>query len=125
MPVYVPGVYTPPVRAPSVKIPGTPPVLIPGKPAYWEPGRPPFFTPGFWTPGVLPRYIGAKHPVIIPAKKGVVIPGEFTPAAYTPGFIIPGFHETTACAVPVPVYPPNNNGSAPVIQPDIIDPTMG
>ena len=70
-----------------------------------------------------PGTVGAKHPIIIPAKKGVVIPGEFTPPAYTPGFIIPGFHETTACAVPVPVYPPNN-GSTPVIQPEIIDPNM-
>ena len=129
-PVYVPGKFIPPIRAPSVKIPGTPPVLIPGTPAFWEPGRAPFYTPGFWTPGKLPRYIGAKHPVIIPAKKGVVIPGEFTPASYTPGFVIPGFHETTACAVPAPVLcsgPGCNNSSnaAPVIQPDIINPMMG
>lgn len=33
-------------------------------------------TARFWTPGKLPRYIGAKHPVIVPAKKGVVIPGR-------------------------------------------------
>ena len=115
-PVYVPGVFTPPKRAPSVKIPGTPPVFVPGAPAYWEPGRAPFFTPGFWTPGKLPRYVSAVRPTIVPAKKGTVIPGEFTPPSYTPGFVIPGWHETTACAVPVCVAPCQD---APVVEPEI------
>ena len=116
-PVYVPGVFTPPKLAPSVKIPGTPPVFVPGAPAFWEPGRAPFFTPGFWTPGKPPRYVGAVRPTIVPAKKGVVIPGEFVPPSYTPGFVIPGWHETTACAVPVCVAPCQD---APVEQPDIV-----
>ena len=116
-PVYVPGVFTPPKRAPSVKIPGTPPVFVPGAPAFWEPGRAPFYTPGFWTPGKPPRYVGAVRPTIVPAKKGVVIPGEFVPPSYTPGFVIPGWHETTACAVPVCVAPCQD---APVEQPDIV-----
>ena len=89
-PVYVPGVFTPPKHAPSVKIPGTPPVFVPGAPAYWEPGRAPFYTPGFWTPGRAPRYVSAVRPTIVPAKKGTVIPGEFVPPSYTPGFVIPG-----------------------------------
>ena len=117
-PVYVPGVYVPPKRAPSVTVPGTPPVFVPGAPAYWEPGRAPFYTPGFWTPGIRPRYVSAKPPVIVPAKKGTVIPGEFTPASYTPGFVIPGFHETTACAVPV-CAPPCQH--APVIPPEVVE----
>ena len=116
-PEYVPGVFTPPKLAPSVKIPGTPPVFVPGAPAFWEPGRAPFFTPGFWTPGKPPRYVGAVRPTIVPAKKGVVIPGEFVPPSYTPGFVIPGWHETTACAVPVCVAPCQD---APVEQPDIV-----
>ena len=114
-PVYVPGVWSPPRRAPSVKVPGTPPVLIPGAPSYWEPGRAPFYTPGFWTPGKPPRYVSAVRPTVVPAVKGTVIPGEFVPPAYTPGFVIPGWHETTACAlpccpahavIPPPVIPP-------------------
>jgi hypothetical protein len=116
-PVYVPGVFTPPKKAPSVKIPGTPPVFVPGKPAYWEPGRAPFYTPGFWTPGKPPRYVSAVRPIIVPAKKGTVIPGEFVPPSYTPGFVIPGWHETTACAVPVCVAPCQD---APVIEPEIL-----
>ena len=78
-PVYVPGVWSPPRRAPSVKVPGTPPVLIPGAPSYWEPGRAPFYTPGFWTPGKPPRYVSAVRPTVVPAVKGTVIPGEFVP----------------------------------------------
>ena len=117
-PVYVPGVYVPPKRAPSVTIPGTPPVFVPGAPAYWEPGRAPFYTPGFWTPGIRPRYVSSKPPVIVPAKKGTIIPGEFTPASYTPGFVIPGFHETTACAVPV-CAPPCQD--APVMPPQVVE----
>ena len=116
-PVYVPGVFVPPKRAPSVKIPGTPPVFIPGAPAFWEPGRAPFYTPGFWTPGKKPRYVAAVPPTIVPAKKGVVVPGEFTPASYTPGFVIPGWHETTACAAPV-CAPPCGDGNA--AQPEIV-----
>ena len=116
-PVYVPGVFVPPKRAPSVKIPGTPPVFIPGAPAFWEPGRAPFYTPGFWTPGKKPRYVAAVPPTIVPAKKGVVVPGEFTPASYTPGFVIPGWHETTACAAPV-CAPPCGDGNA--AKPEII-----
>lgn len=116
-PVYVPGVFLPPKLAPSVKIPGTPPVFIPGKPAFWEPGRAPFYNPGFWTPGKPPRFISAVRPVIIPAKHGTVVPGEFVPPAYTPGFVIPGWHETSACALPVCVAPCQD---APVIQPDIV-----
>jgi hypothetical protein len=117
-PVYVPGVFTPPKHAPSVKIPGTPPVFVPGAPAYWEPGRAPFYTPGFWTPGRAPRYVSAVRPTIVPAKKGTVIPGEFVPPSYTPGFVIPGWHETTACAVPVCVAPCQD---APyVVEPEIV-----
>ena len=116
-PVYVPGVFVPPKRAPSVKIPGTPPVFIPGAPAFWEPGRAPFYTPGFWTPGKKPRYVAAVPPTIVPAKKGVVVPGEFTPASYTPGFVIPGWHETTACAAPA-CAPPCGDGNA--VKPEII-----
>ena len=115
-PVYVPGVFTPPKRAPSVKIPGTPPVFVPGAPAYWEPGRAPFFTPGFWTPGKPPRYVAAVRPTIVPAKKGTVIPGEFVPPSYTPGFVIPGWTETTACAVPACLAPCQE---APVVEPEM------
>ena len=42
---------------------------------------------------------------------------EFVPPSYTPGFVIPGWHETTACAVPVCVAPCQD---APVVEPEIV-----
>ena len=96
--IYVPGTFVPGKFFPGVKVPQTPPAFIPGTPGFWEPGRSPYYTPGFWTPGYSPRYVSAIPATILPGKKATVIPGDFFPPAYSPGYLIPGWYETISCA---------------------------
>ena len=54
-PVFVPGIFTPPLRAPAVSIPGVPPILIPG-----IPGKPQTLNPKPYTLHPTPYILHSK-----------------------------------------------------------------